>query len=90
VDIFEGFLKKKITCTVFVTIVLKLVEKQVLMFISDKTIVDFLPLCWKLNISNFIRDLRTKTQSILCNLKPNISSTHGPKCCNIGQQEKRS
>jgi len=43
-DIFEGFLKKKITCTVFVTIVLRLIEKRVLMFMADKRIVDPLPL----------------------------------------------
>jgi len=42
VDIFEGFLKKKITCTVFVTIVLRLIEKGVLVFMADKRIVNLL------------------------------------------------
>jgi len=38
VDIFEGFLEKKITCTVYVTIVLRLIEKQVLDFMADKNL----------------------------------------------------
>jgi len=41
-DIFEGFLKKKITCTVFVTIVLRLIEQRFHMLQKEKRTINHL------------------------------------------------
>jgi len=43
VDIFEGFLKEKITRNLFVTIVLRLIEKRILTFKKEKRVLMF----WK-------------------------------------------
>jgi hypothetical protein len=45
-----------------VTIVFRLIENPILMFMADGTIVDNISLFWKLNISKFIREVRTKTK----------------------------
>ena len=52
-DIFEGFLKKKITCTVFVTIVLRLIEKRFIMFKKEKRAIKLLIALLDVKYSSF-------------------------------------
>jgi len=52
VDIFEGFLKNKIICKIYLNIVFRLIDKRFLMFKKEKRTINLLTALLQVSYSN--------------------------------------